>query len=91
MHSHILVNVDDGPKTVEETFQLFEQAIAQGITAMIATSHVLHPLYNVHFHEVNEQIAQLQQEINNRNMPLTLYPGHEVRLAGNILALFESG
>ncbi|CAM5397719.1 Tyrosine-protein phosphatase OS=Lysinibacillus sphaericus OX=1421 GN=LS41612_17430 PE=3 SV=1 [Lysinibacillus sphaericus] len=49
MHSHILVNVDDGPETVAETFQLFEQAIAEGITAMIATSHVLHPLYNVPF------------------------------------------
>ncbi|WP_431807371.1 tyrosine-protein phosphatase [Lysinibacillus sphaericus] len=91
MHSHILVNVDDGPETVEETFQLFEQAIAEGITAMIATSHVLHPLYNVPFHEVNEQIIKLQQEIDNRHMSLTLYPGHEVRLAGNILALLESG
>lgn len=42
MHSHILVNVDDGPETVEETFRLFEQAIMEGITAIISTSHALH-------------------------------------------------
>ena len=91
MHSHILVNVDDGPQTIEETFHLFEQAIAQGITAIISTSHALHPLYNVPVHVVNEQLAQLQQEIDRRNMPLTLYSGHEVRLAGDILALYEKG
>ncbi|MFJ7404942.1 MULTISPECIES: tyrosine-protein phosphatase [unclassified Lysinibacillus] len=89
MHSHILVNVDDGPETIEETFRLFEQAIMEGITAIIATSHALHPKHNVHVHAVHEQIAQLQQEIDRRNMPLTLYPGHEVRLAGNILELYK--
>lgn len=91
MHSHILVNVDDGPETTEETFQLFEQAIAEGITTIISTSHALHPLYHVPCHVVNEQIAQYQQEIDSRNMPLTLYPGHEVRLAGNIVELYETG
>ena len=89
MHSHILVNADDGPETVEETFQLFEQAVREGITAIISTSHALHPQYNVHTQVIHEQIAQLQQEIDNRNMPLTLYPGQEVRLAGNILELYQ--
>ncbi|WP_409368431.1 tyrosine-protein phosphatase [Lysinibacillus sp. 38-6] len=91
MHSHILENVDDGPETTEETFQLFEQAIAEGITTIISTSHALHPRYHVPCHVVNEQIAQFQQEIDRRNMPLTLYPGHEVRLAGNIVELYENG
>jgi len=91
MHSHILVNVDDGPETMEETFQLFEQAIAEGITTIISTSHALHPLYHVPCHVVNEQLNQYQQEIDSRNMPLTLYPGHEVRLAGNIVELYETG
>lgn len=89
MHSHILFNVDDGPKTSEETICLFEQAVAEGITAIISTSHALHPFYNVPFDVVNEQIAQLQTEIDLRNLPLKLYPGHEVRLAGNILELYE--
>ncbi|MFJ7667692.1 tyrosine-protein phosphatase [Lysinibacillus sp. NPDC097195] len=91
IHSHILVNVDDGPETMEETFRLFEQAVVEGITALISTSHALHPRYHVQCHIVSEQIAQLQQEINRRKLPLTLYPGHEVRLAGNIVELHEKG
>lgn len=89
MHSHILFNVDDGPETVEETFRLFEKAVAEGISTIVSTSHALHPLYNVPFNVVNEQIAQLQMEIDRRNMPLKLYSGQEVRLAGNILELYE--
>ncbi|QDQ01813.1 capsular biosynthesis protein [Lysinibacillus fusiformis] len=89
MHSHILFNVDDGPEKLEESLSIFDQAVAQGITGMISTSHVLHPLYNVHFEIVNEQIKQLQHEIESRNLPLKLYPGHEVRLSGQILELCE--
>ncbi len=89
MHSHILVNVDDGPKSLEETMCLFEQAVAEGITTIISTSHAFHPSYHVQFETVNAQITQLQKEINERNLSLTLYPGHEVRLSGNILELYE--
>nr|WP_107947837.1 CpsB/CapC family capsule biosynthesis tyrosine phosphatase [Lysinibacillus parviboronicapiens] len=89
MHSHILFNVDDGPNNLEETLSICEQAVAQGITGMISTSHVLHPLYNVSFEVVKEQIKQLQHEVDKHNLPLTLYPGHEVRLSGNILELCE--
>ena len=38
---------------------------------------------------MNEQIEQLQMAIDQRNMPLKLYTGQEVRLAGNILELYE--
>lgn len=89
IHSHILFDVDDGPKTIEETLCLFEQAVLEGITTIVSTSHALHPLYNVPFNVVNEQIKQLQMAIDQRNMPLKLYTGQEVRLAGNILELYE--
>ncbi|MGE6514458.1 tyrosine-protein phosphatase [Lysinibacillus sphaericus] len=89
MHSHILFNVDDGPESLEETLSIFDQAVAQGISGMISTSHVLHPLYHVPFEVVNEQIKRLQKEIDRRTLPLTLYPGHEVRLSGDVLALCE--
>ena len=88
MHSHILFDVDDGPKTIEETLCLFEQQF-WGISTIVSTSHALHPLYNVPFDVVNEQIVQLQMAIDQRNMPLKLYTGQEVRLAGNILELYE--
>ena len=37
IHTHILWDVDDGPKQMEETMQLLEQAVNEGITEIITT------------------------------------------------------
>jgi protein-tyrosine phosphatase len=39
IHCHILPGLDDGPKTVEESLQMAEAAIADGITHVVATPH----------------------------------------------------
>ena len=41
IHSHILYNVDDGPKSKEETIEMLEQAVQEGISEIISTSHAL--------------------------------------------------
>ncbi|QCR31881.1 tyrosine-protein phosphatase [Lysinibacillus sp. SGAir0095] len=91
MHSHVLWNVDDGPKTQEESMQLLEQAAREGITDLISTSHSHHPQFNAKFDIVTEQIEQLQQELTNRHIPLTLYTGHEVRLNEKLMNLIQQG
>lgn len=91
MHSHILWNVDDGPNTLDESIKLLEQAAKVGITDLISTSHSQHPQYNAKFDIVTEQIQQLQQELTNRNIPLTLYTGHEVRLNEKLISLIQEG
>ncbi|MFC7685310.1 tyrosine-protein phosphatase [Ureibacillus sp. GCM10028918] len=91
MHSHFLWNVDDGPKTFEESIELLKQAAKEGITDLISTSHSQHPQYNAKFDTVNDQIQQLQIELTNRNIPLTLYRGHEVRLNEKLISLLQEG
>lgn len=89
IHSHILYSVDDGPSQLEETIQMFEQAIREGITEIISTSHAHHPYYNASAAAVTEQIASLQQAIKERQLPLTLHRGHEVRLKENLVELLK--
>lgn len=90
MHCHILWGQDDGPRSMEESMKLMERAVKEGITAMISTSHCRHPLYDVNFSAVTEQINILQSELIQSNIPITLYTGHEVRLSENILSLIHS-
>lgn len=90
MHSHILFGVDDGPKEIEETIQMFEQAVQEGITGMISTSHSHHPQYNVAYDTVTDQTSSLQQLLHERDIPLTLHVGHEVRLVENIVELYRT-
>lgn len=91
MHSHILWNVDDGPKSLEESIKMLQQAVKEGITDIISTSHSQHPQYDVPFEIVSEQIQILQQELISRNIPLTIHSGHEVRLNEKLISLIQEG
>lgn len=90
MHSHILFGVDDGPGELHQTIEMLQQAVNEGITEIIATSHSFHPQYNVTAKIVLQQIAILQQEVSKRNIPLTLHAGQEVRLVENVVTLLET-
>ncbi|HCZ8226552.1 TPA: capsular biosynthesis protein, partial [Staphylococcus aureus] len=52
VHNHLLIGVDDGPQSVEETISLLEQAKKQGITGIVVTPHHLHPKYDNIFTDV---------------------------------------
>ena len=86
MHTHILWGVDDGPQTMEQTMELLQQAVREGITDIIATPHSEHPLYNISFDTVTKRVLFLQQAIDKNNLPLTLHTGHEVRLCDNVIS-----
>ena len=90
MHSHILFGVDDGPKALQQTLEMMEQAAREGITEIIATSHSYHPQYNVSPEKVFEQIPVIQQQLNKKNIPLKIHAGQEVRLVENIVNLMET-
>lgn len=38
-HSHVLPNMDDGSKSVEESLEMLKRSAAQGVTAMALTPH----------------------------------------------------
>ena len=39
IHSHIIFDVDDGPKTLEESLSLIEESYRQGVRVIVSTSH----------------------------------------------------
>lgn len=80
MHAHILPGVDDGPAILEESMELIELAIAEGISDIIATSHAYSPHYDVPKAKVLEQIALLTKEVSNRNLSIRIHAGQEIRI-----------
>jgi len=90
IHSHILFNVDDGPKTLEDSINMLKTAANEGITNIISTSHSKHPQYDVPAQVVTEQVKQLQEELDDRQIPLTIHVGHEVRLNDKLVELYRS-
>jgi protein-tyrosine phosphatase len=91
IHSHILHGVDDGPENLQQSLALLEQAVKEGITDIISTSHVLHPTYDASAQAVVEQVASLQTILNEQKIPLTIHTGHEIRISEEMPELFAQG
>ena len=91
MHSHILHGVDDGPETVEQSIELLEQAVKEGITDIIATSHAYHPQFHTPFDKISKQVKELAIECNKRGIPINIYKGQEIRVCDQTLNNLISG
>lgn len=51
VHSHIIPNVDDGSRSVEETFQMLKEAKDAGFDGIISTSHYIENSYESNVEE----------------------------------------
>lgn len=79
IHTHILPGVDDGARDLKEALSMARIAVADGITHLFATSH--HDAREaITWTEVKERVERLQAELVAAHIPLTVLPGHEVRL-----------
>jgi len=89
IHNHILLDADDGPKSLEDTIALLRQAKEQGINAIVATPHHLHPRYSNNFDTVTKSIEELNKIDEIAKLNIQLYPGQEIRLSDQILQDIE--
>ena len=90
-HSHILQNVDDGSKSVEETFELLEEAKNAGFEGVISTSHYMEEYYEVNVAERKVWINALAENLYKKNIDLKLYLGNEIYFTENLINLLETG
>lgn len=79
IHTHILPETDDGARSMDEAVQMARLAVADGTTHVFATPHhrAFGPLAR---DEVFRRVETLQVELDRHRIPLTVLPGHEVRL-----------
>lgn len=64
IHSHILPEVDDGPKTWDDAVAICRAAAADGITYMVATPHA-NDRYRYDRQEHKSRAEELQQRVGN--------------------------
>ncbi|MGM0122836.1 protein-tyrosine phosphatase [Enterococcus sp. AZ194] len=85
LHCHILPGIDDGASSLEDSIDMAEKAISQGITHILCTPHHNNGKYRNPKSEVISLVTSLQSELDKRNLPLTLLEGQEVRITGDLL------
>lgn len=89
LHCHILPGVDDGAASLQESLSMAEQAIAQGITHLLCTPHHNNGRYENNKKSIIEAVHHLQNALDERNLPLTLLEGQEVRVTGELITAIE--
>lgn len=88
-HSHILPNIDDGSRSIEETFNLIKEAEEAGFEAIVSTSHYLEGYYETDTPEREVWISAIYENLKTKNIGIKLYLGNEIYLSENIIKLLE--
>ena len=88
-HSHILPNIDDGSRSIEETFNLIKEAEKAGFEAIISTSHYMENYYETDVPEREVWVKAILENLKTKNINTNLYLGNEIYFSDNIIELLE--
>lgn len=91
IHNHILVDVDDGPKSIDEAIELLKQAKREGATDIVATPHHLHTRYSNDIENVKMKLNELKNNPEINELGLRLYTGQEIRVTDQIIDDLKNG
>jgi len=90
-HSHILPDFDDGPETTEEALAMIQLSIERGVTGIVATPHSLSVDDRGGIPALKLRVRQISALIDQRELPLELATGMEIRLFPDAADRLNSG
>ncbi len=90
LHCHLLPGVDDGPATLEESLQLCQIAVADGITHAIVTPHMHPGRWENTKESIERDCKALQAALDDAGIALKLGYAAEVRLSEHIVQQIEN-
>ena len=88
MHCHILPEVDDGAKDMEETKAMLEKAYADGIRYIIATPHCHPRRGRTSIDRIQAQVKRVRQEAKQIDEKFGIFLGQEVYFGQDVPELF---
>jgi protein-tyrosine phosphatase len=89
IHCHILPGVDDGAEVLTKSLAMAQAALEEGIQTIIATPHHLNGQFNNTRDEIERAVQALNEALEKENLPLTILPGQETRINGDMVERLE--
>ncbi len=91
IHCHILPGLDDGSDNIEESVRMARLAADGGTKAIIVTPHSNIPdSYQNYCDKVYvDKFRELNSRLKAEEIPLKIFPGHEIFAAGNFIELIK--
>ena len=91
IHTHILPNIDDGARSIEETFNLIKEAKNVGFEAIVLTSHYMEGYYETDTPEREVWVNAIYENLKAKKIDIKLYLGNEIYLSDNMIKFMEEG
>jgi len=91
MHSHILPSIDDGASSVDEAFNLINEAKKSGFEAVVLTSHYIEGYYEADIERRENLLKSLDDNLGAKGLDIGLYLGNEIYISENIVDLLKEG
>ena len=89
IHSHILPCLDDVAATLNDSLELCQFAVDNGITHMLTTPHIHPGRYDNDKAMIEESLQSLKQVLEEHQIPLQLSCAAEVRISVEMMALIS--
>ena len=90
-HTHIIPNIDDGSRSIEETFDLIQEAKEVGFEGIVLTSHYIENYYETGAYERNVCIKAISDSLKSKGIDTKLYLANEIYMSENMMDLLIQG
>jgi protein-tyrosine phosphatase len=90
IHCHLLPDLDDGPRTWEQSLKMAQVAVEDGIDTVIATPHQLGVYRGNGAPLIRERLRELRQRLHAAGIPLNVHAGADVRIESDLAKRLRS-
>lgn len=90
-HTHILPNIDDGSRSIDETFNLIKEAKEVGFEGIVLTSHYIENYYETDVPERDVWVKAISENLQAKGIEINLYLANEIYISDNMMRLLEEG
>ncbi|WP_165329347.1 capsular polysaccharide biosynthesis protein Cps4B [Streptococcus tangpeifui] len=91
IHSHIVFDVDDGPKTLQESLALIAESYRQGVRTIVSTSHRRKDMFETPEDKIYANFLQVKEAAEEKFLDLTILYGGELFYTENLRQKLEEG
>ncbi len=91
LHCHLLPGIDDGAADLEVALEMARLAVADGVTVVACTPHIMPGYYENTGEGIRQAVAELQARLDEAGIALRLVPGADVHLVPDMVAGLRAG
>ena len=91
LHCHLLPSLDDGPADLDTALEMARIAVADGITVVACTPHILPGLYDNRGPEIVAALDRFAASLNGAGIELRIVAGADIHILPDLITALRSG